>query len=130
MDKTASSLEGKIEREILINNYLLIVQLLEDALVGELKSKLEIIESEMDMRVESLISSIHDYRDECKKKLDLIKDDFKKYLWWLNTNSVSVVFLSRTVIKRRKISKSVNQDNEYLLIIIKEVFLIWQTFFW
>jgi hypothetical protein len=80
LDKTASSLEGKIEREILINNYLLIVQLLEDALVGELKSKLEIIESEMDMRVESLISSIHDYRDECKKKLDLIKDDFKKYL--------------------------------------------------
>ena len=78
MDKTASSLEGKIEREILINNYLLIVQLLEDALVGELKSKLEIIESEMDMRVESLISSIHDYCDECKKKLDLIKDDFKK----------------------------------------------------
>jgi hypothetical protein len=77
-----------------------------------------------------LISSIHDYRDECKKKLDLIKDDFKKYLWWLNTNSVSVVFLSRTVIKRRKISKSVNQENEYLLIIIKEVFLIWQTFFW
>jgi hypothetical protein len=80
LDKTASSLEGKIEREILINNYLLIVQLLEDALVGELKSKLEIIESEMDMRVESLISSIHDYRDECKKKLDSIKDDFKKYL--------------------------------------------------
>jgi hypothetical protein len=33
----------------------------------------------MDMRVESLISSIPDYCDECKKKLDLIKDDFKKF---------------------------------------------------
>jgi hypothetical protein len=47
-------------------------------LVGELSSKIEIIENEMDMRVESLVSSIHDYRDECKKKLDLIREDFKK----------------------------------------------------
>jgi hypothetical protein len=49
-------------------------------LVSELSSKKEIIEIEMDIRVESLISSIHDYRDECKKKLDLIKDHFKNYL--------------------------------------------------
>jgi len=48
-------------------------------LVGELSSKIEIIENEMDMRVESLVSSIHDYRDECKKKLDLIRDHLKKY---------------------------------------------------
>jgi hypothetical protein len=47
-------------------------------LVSELSSKIEIIENEMDMRVESLISSIHDYRDKCKKKLDFIRDDFKK----------------------------------------------------
>jgi hypothetical protein len=47
-------------------------------LVGELSLKIEDIENEMDMRVESLVSSIHDYRDECKKKLDLIRDDFKK----------------------------------------------------
>jgi hypothetical protein len=47
-------------------------------LVGELSSKIEILENEMDMRVESLVSSIHDYRDECKKKLELIRDDFKK----------------------------------------------------
>jgi hypothetical protein len=46
-------------------------------LVDELSSKIEIIENEMDTRVESLISSIHDFRDECKKKLDLIRDDFK-----------------------------------------------------
>jgi hypothetical protein len=48
-------------------------------LVSELSSKIEIIENEMDTRVESLISSIHDYRDECKKKLDSISDELKKY---------------------------------------------------
>jgi hypothetical protein len=47
-------------------------------LVGELSSKIEIIENEMDIRVESLISSIHDYRDECKNILDLIRDHFKR----------------------------------------------------
>ena len=47
-------------------------------MIGELNSKIENIEIEMDIRVESLVSSIHDYRDECKKKLDLVKDDFKK----------------------------------------------------
>jgi hypothetical protein len=47
-------------------------------LVNELSLKIEDIENEMDMRVESLVSSIHDYRDECKKKLDLIREDFKK----------------------------------------------------
>jgi hypothetical protein len=47
-------------------------------LVDELSSKIEIIESEIDTRVESLVSSIHDYRDELKKKLDLIKDDFNR----------------------------------------------------
>ncbi len=36
------------------------------------------IEIEMDMRVESLVSSIHDYRDECKRKLDLIRDEFER----------------------------------------------------
>ena len=47
-------------------------------MIGELSSKIENIEIEMDIRVESLVSSIHDYRDESKKKLDLIRDDFKK----------------------------------------------------
>jgi hypothetical protein len=47
-------------------------------LIGELSSKIEMIEIEMDMRVESLVSSIHDYRDECKRKLDLIRDEFER----------------------------------------------------
>ena len=34
----------------------------------------------MDIRVESLVASIHDYRDECKKKLDLIRDNLKSNL--------------------------------------------------
>jgi hypothetical protein len=47
-------------------------------MVSELNSKLERIENEMDIRVESLVATIHDYRDECKNKLDLIKNNFKK----------------------------------------------------
>jgi hypothetical protein len=47
-------------------------------LIGELSSKIEMIEIEMDMRIESLVSSIHDYRDECKRKLDLIRDEFER----------------------------------------------------
>ena len=43
-----------------------------------MNSKIETIEYEMDVRVECLVSSIHDYRDECKEKLDSIKEDFKK----------------------------------------------------
>ena len=47
-------------------------------MIDELNLKIESIENEMDIRVESLVSSIHDYRDECKKKLDSIINDFKK----------------------------------------------------
>jgi hypothetical protein len=47
-------------------------------LVDELNSKIEAIENEMDIRVESLVSSIQDNREKCKKKLDTFRDDFKK----------------------------------------------------
>jgi hypothetical protein len=43
-----------------------------------LNLKIECIENEMDIRVESLVASIHDYRDENKKKLDLVRDSLKK----------------------------------------------------
>jgi len=46
-------------------------------LIDELTLKIQNVELEMDIRVESLISSIHDYRDECKKKLDRFKDSLK-----------------------------------------------------
>ena len=32
----------------------------------------------MDIRVESLVASIHDYRDECKVKLDQYKENFER----------------------------------------------------
>ncbi len=31
----------------------------------------------MDIRVESLVASIHDYRKKCKKKLETFKDNIK-----------------------------------------------------
>ena len=48
----------------------------EEALVDELNSKLQEIENEMDIRVESLVLAIHNYRDNCKLKLDKISKDF------------------------------------------------------
>ncbi len=42
-------------------------------MVSELSSKIEVIENEMDIRVESLISSIHNYRDECNTKSNVSK---------------------------------------------------------
>jgi hypothetical protein len=45
-----------------------------------LNFKIENIENEMDIRVESLVTSIHEYRDECKAKLDKYKENFAEYL--------------------------------------------------
>ena len=50
-------------------------------MIDELNAKIESIENEMDIRVESLVSSIHDYREECKKKLDTIRDHFEKLIF-------------------------------------------------
>ena len=46
-------------------------------MIDEFNSKIQSIENEMDIRVESLVASIHDYRDECKKKLDVFMERFK-----------------------------------------------------
>ena len=43
-----------------------------------MQSKIEKIENEMDIRVESLISEIHQYRDDYREKLNKFKEDFKK----------------------------------------------------
>ena len=45
----------------------------------ELRLKIEKIENELDIRVESLILEINGYRDECRKKLHKLKNNFKKY---------------------------------------------------
>ena len=50
----------------------------EESLINELNSKIEGIENEMDVRVESLVNMIHDYRDECKHKLNKAKEEFQK----------------------------------------------------
>ena len=50
----------------------------EQSLVDELNLKIEGIENEMDIRVESLIASIHKYREECKIKLETVKEQFQR----------------------------------------------------
>ena len=47
--------------------------------IDEFNLKIERIENEMDIRVESLIESIHKYREECKIKLETVKEEFQKY---------------------------------------------------
>jgi hypothetical protein len=47
--------------------------------MDELNHKLECIENEMDIRVESLIADIHKYREEYKNILVTFKEKFIKY---------------------------------------------------
>ena len=51
--------------------------------------KFENTENEMDIRVESLIANIYEYRDECKNKLNKIREDLKK-LFFLIIISVPI----------------------------------------
>jgi predicted metallo-beta-lactamase superfamily hydrolase len=51
-----------------------------ESLVGELNSKVENIENEMDIRLESLIIQVHDVRDEYRSKLDKMKEEFKEFV--------------------------------------------------
>jgi hypothetical protein len=55
-------------------------------LVDDLKLKIENIEYEMDIRTESLIIEIQNYRDEYRLQLDKYKKDFEKYIEILNAD--------------------------------------------
>jgi hypothetical protein len=46
--------------------------------LNELNTKILIVENEMDIRVESLVSEIHKYREEFKQKLDRYKTNIEK----------------------------------------------------
>ena len=50
----------------------------EESLADELNLKIEEAENEMDIRVESLIASIHNIRDESRIKLETLKEEFQK----------------------------------------------------
>ena len=52
---------------------------LESSLTDEICHKIEIIENEMDIRVESLIEEIHKYHDTCKLKLGQLKEKYFEY---------------------------------------------------
>ena len=61
--------------EIIFNSF---INIQEERLIDELNLKIEGIENEMDIRVESLIASIHKYREEYKIKLETVKKEFQK----------------------------------------------------
>ena len=51
---------------------------IQESLIDEFNLKIEVIENEMDIHVESLIASIHKYREECKIKPETAKEEFQK----------------------------------------------------
>ena len=52
---------------------------LEENMIEEMQNKLFNIENEMDIRVESLISEIHQYRNEFKLELNEFQREFEEY---------------------------------------------------
>ena len=44
----------------------------------EFNNKVEVIENEMDIRVQSLIMELHEYRDGCRRMLENSKEEFQK----------------------------------------------------
>ena len=57
---------------------------LEESLIDELNIKINRIEMEMDLRVESIISAIHSTCNALKEKLHEIKEDTQGYFTLLN----------------------------------------------
>ena len=46
----------------------------------QLKEYIDNIEDQIDLRYESVVESLHSYRNECKSKLFKLKEDFEKYI--------------------------------------------------
>ncbi len=55
-------------------------------MIDESNYKFQCIENQMDIRVESLVTSIHEYRDQFKIKLDKYKMDLEKLRILFNRN--------------------------------------------
>jgi hypothetical protein len=76
--------------------------------MDELNQKIENIEFEMDIRVESLIADIHKYRDKYKHKLDIYKEKFKKYFVILVFINYSFSYFLRIQNKKHEVTASTN----------------------
>jgi hypothetical protein len=50
----------------------------EENIMNEFNKKVETLENEMDIRVESLIAEIHNYRDDYRLRLNNSKTEFQK----------------------------------------------------
>ena len=53
----------------------------DEKLVEELKNKIQAIEFEIDIRVESLITEIHNERDDLRDALKLFKQNYEKLVF-------------------------------------------------
>jgi hypothetical protein len=50
----------------------------ERSMIKDINEKIREIENEMDLRVQSLVAAIHEYRDECKLELENYKQEIEK----------------------------------------------------
>lgn len=66
---------------------LIIVFITEESLLDELNAKLEIIENEIDLRVESIVSKAHTYGDELRMELNEFKENFQRYFMSIKIDS-------------------------------------------
>ena len=64
-----------------------------DSLVDELNLKLDGVANELDIRVASLETLIHDCRDKCRSKLDNFKKKFLKLINFSFLKKKSLLFL-------------------------------------
>ncbi len=53
-------------------------EFLEENLNDEINNKFYLIENEIDIRIESIVTDLHKYRDELRDELNLIKTKFIK----------------------------------------------------
>jgi hypothetical protein len=64
----------------------------EESLIDKIQLKLENIENEIDLRVESLVAEIHNYGEKLRLQLNNNKMDFQKYVFFLNIIMLNTIY--------------------------------------
>ena len=80
--------------------------------MDEFNKKVESLENEMDIRVESLIAEIHKYRDDYRFRLNNSKTEFQKYFSFSFYSSNLLFNKNLSYFSRKISSKNYLQKNE------------------
>ena len=69
--------------------------------------KIESIQNQIDLRVESLITEVHEYRDKCMNNLGKYKDDLKK------STFMKIIFIYSIISNLTYFLKQIDCGNKY-----------------